>query len=61
LRQFKRGWGTHEMTQYHYKYDLAKDDFVNADNTFKSSYNLFKIMPLPILCLTGNLFYRHVG
>jgi lipid II:glycine glycyltransferase (peptidoglycan interpeptide bridge formation enzyme) len=61
LRQFKRGWGTHEMTQYYYKYDLAKDAFVNAGNTFKSSYYPFKILPLPILRLTGYLFYRHVG
>ena len=61
LRQFKHGWGTREMTQYNYKYDLAKDAFVSAGNTFKSSYNLFKIMPLPLLRLTGKLFYRHVG
>jgi lipid II:glycine glycyltransferase (peptidoglycan interpeptide bridge formation enzyme) len=61
LLQFKRGWGTEEKIINYYKYDFAKDVFVRANNTFKSSYNLFKIMPLPFLRLTGNLFYRHVG
>jgi hypothetical protein len=49
------------MIQYYYKHDLAKGAFVNADNTFKSSYSLFKITPLPLLRLSGNLLYRHVG
>jgi hypothetical protein len=61
LLQFKRGWGTREKTISYYKYDLAEDGFVSANNTFKSSYSLFKIMPLPILKATGRLIYRHVG
>ena len=61
LAQFKHGWGTQERTIYYYKYDLAKGVFVRANNTFQSSYNLFKILPLPILKATGRLIYRHVG
>jgi lipid II:glycine glycyltransferase (peptidoglycan interpeptide bridge formation enzyme) len=61
LLQFKRGWGTKEDRINYYKYDLAKDVFVRANSTLNSSYNLFKIMPLPLLRLTGNFFYRHVG
>jgi hypothetical protein len=60
LLQFKRGWGTEENIINYYKYDFAKDVFVRANNTLKFSYNLFKILPLPLLRLTGNLFYRHV-
>jgi lipid II:glycine glycyltransferase (peptidoglycan interpeptide bridge formation enzyme) len=61
LRQFKRGWGTRERLIYNYTYDLTKDEFVKPNITFKTSYNLFKILPLPILKATGRLLYRHVG
>ena len=61
LLQFKRGWGAEEKIINYYQYDLASDGFAKAKNTLSSSYNLFKIMPLPLLRLTGNLLYRHVG
>jgi hypothetical protein len=61
LLQFKDGWGTQERTIYYYRYDLAKNAFVSTNKTLKSSYNLFKVMPLPLLRLTGNFLYRHVG
>ena len=61
LRRFKRGWGTRERLIYSYTYDQVKGEFVRPNNTFKSCYNFFKILPLPLLRLTGNLFYRHVG
>jgi hypothetical protein len=60
LLQFKRGWNTKEEKLYYYKYDLKKEYFVK-NNKVKSSYNLFKIMPLNLLKFTGNIFYRHVG
>ena len=61
LLQFKRGWGTKEEILNYYKYDLKKDCFLTREAGIKSSYNFFRFMPIPILRLTGNLLYRHVG
>jgi len=60
LLQFKRGWGTKEEVIHYYKYDLTEDCFMEEQNQTKSSYSFFKMMPLPILKLTGRLLYRHV-
>jgi hypothetical protein len=61
LLQFKRGWGAGESILNYYKYDLNRDSFVSDKSGAKSSYNLFKMMPLPLLKFTGNILYRHVG
>ena len=61
LLQFKRGWGAREDVLHYYKYDHKDDCFIAKKANIKSSYNFFKIMPLPLLKLTGNLIYRHVG
>jgi len=61
LLQFKRGWGAKEDVMHYYKYDQKDDCFIAKKANIKSSYNFFKIMPLPLLKLTGNLIYRHVG
>ena len=61
LTQFKRGWGTKEEILNYYKYDLKKDCFLTKRAGIKSSYNFFRILPMPFLRLTGSLLYRHVG
>ena len=61
LLQFKRGWGVKETPLNYYKYDIIKDTFVGEGSPIKSSYSLFKMMPTPILRLTGTILYRHVG
>ena len=61
LLQFKRGWGVKEDILNYYKYHLIRDRFVVKKSGIKSSYGLFKIMPLPILQLAGNILYRHIG
>jgi GNAT acetyltransferase-like protein len=61
LLQFKRGWGTKEETIQYYNYDLKKDIFANDFSKLKNSYVFFRKMPLPLLKLVGNLFYRHIG
>ena len=61
LLQFKRGWGAREEKLNYYKYDLKKSRFVLKEPGLKTSYNLFRYMPTPLLRLTGNLLYRHVG
>lgn len=61
LLHFKRGWGTREETLNYYKYDLKQDCFVSKESKLRTSYNIFKHMPSPLLRLTGNILYRHVG
>ncbi|MGV7223013.1 MAG: peptidoglycan bridge formation glycyltransferase FemA/FemB family protein [Nitrospinales bacterium] len=61
LLQFKQGWGTREDRLDYYKYDLKKNSYIAEQQGIKSSYNFFKLMPLPLLKVTGNLLYRHVG
>jgi hypothetical protein len=61
LLQFKRGWGAKETNLNYYKYDLDKDSFVSEKSGTKSSYNLFKMLPVPMLRIAGNILYRHVG
>jgi len=61
LLQFKRGWGTEEEILNYYKYDFTRNGFVSKRAGLKSSYKVFKHMPAPLLRLTGNLLYRHVG
>jgi hypothetical protein len=61
LLQFKRGWGVKEEIINYYKYDLKRDSFISNGARTKPSYNFFKHLPIPLLQLTGNLFYRHVG
>ena len=61
LLQFKRGWGTQEDTIHYYNYDLVKGEFVNRYPKIKSSYSIFKHMPMPLLKLVGRVLYKHVG
>ena len=61
LLQFKRGWGATEKKMNYNKYDLIKDSFVSDRSSVKSSYNLFKMLPIPMLRIAGNFLYRHVG
>ena len=61
LLQFKRGWGARERMIYYYNYDLTKDMFTKRENALRSSYGLFKILPVPLLKIIGRILYRHVG
>ncbi len=61
LLQFKHGWGTRERVIYYYKYDLTKDAFVTSELGPRTSHSFFRMMPIPLLKLTGNILYRHVG
>ena len=61
LLQFKHGWGVKEETINYYRYDLSKSVFLKDHSGNKTSYNLMKKLPSPILNLAGSLLYRHVG
>lgn len=61
LLQFKRGWGTKEGKIHYYNYDLQKKKFINKYPKVKSSYSIFRAMPMPLLKLIGRVLYRHIG
>lgn len=61
LLQFKRGWGAIEDRINYYKYNMVDQEFSRKKMKIKSSYSLFKIMPLTLLKLFGQILYRHVG
>lgn len=62
LRQFKLGWGTEENMSNYYIYDLKKGSFVKNAQRITPFYNkIFGTMPIPLLKLSGNLLYRHMG
>jgi hypothetical protein len=61
LRRFKTGWGAKEKKLLYYRYELKKEKFIDNTCATRTSYAVFKHLPLPIIRLTGNLLYRHVG
>jgi CelD/BcsL family acetyltransferase involved in cellulose biosynthesis len=61
LLQFKRCWGAAEDRFQYFNYDTRANGFVAGSTGRKTSYSFFKLMPLPMLKLTGGLLYRHVG
>jgi hypothetical protein len=61
LAHFKRGWGAAEGRVQYHKFDLRSNRFVGEEKGMKASYTAFKVLPLPVLRLAGNLLYRHAG
>lgn len=62
LRQFKSGWGATEHVIRYYRYDLKKDKYLRRDLK-KSNFaeRFFRGLPIPMLRITGEMFYRHMG
>jgi hypothetical protein len=61
LLQFKRGWGAQESRVAYYRLSLRENTFSAARNGTRSSYPVFKMLPIPVLRLAGRILYRHVG
>ncbi|RJQ80685.1 MAG: peptidoglycan bridge formation glycyltransferase FemA/FemB family protein [Desulfobacteraceae bacterium] len=61
LLQFKRGWGAIEESLKYYRYDMTKTKFSAKAPKLKTSYPLFKMLPMPLLKLSGKILYRHVA
>ncbi len=62
LRQFKMGWGVQEHAVSYSKYDLRKGNFVKQKNKVTFFQNsIFCRMPVPLLKITGSLFYGHMA
>ena len=61
LLQFKRGWGVKENRVAYYRLNLRENAFSAERNGTRSSYPVFKMLPIPVLRLAGSILYRHVG
>jgi hypothetical protein len=61
LLQFKRGWGAQESRAAYYRLSLRENTFSAERNGIRSSYPVFKMLPIPVLRLAGRVLYRHVG
>jgi hypothetical protein len=61
LLQFKRGWGVEESRVAYYRLNLRENTFSAERNGIRSSYPVFKMLPIPLLRLAGSVLYRHVG
>jgi hypothetical protein len=61
LLQFKRGWGAEESRVGYYRLNLRENVFSAERNGTRSSYPIFKMLPMPMLRLAGRILYRHVG
>ena len=62
LLQFKKGWGAREHIIKYYKYDLRNDLFVTENSMVSGFHNkIFNNMPMPLLKITGKLFYKYMG
>lgn len=62
LIQFKTGWGAKERTINYYKYDLRKKEFIKDSSSVSGFHNnLFRMMPIRVSCLVGEILYKHVG
>jgi len=61
LLQFKRGWRAVEKDLHYYDYNPKENRFVQNNGELKSSYAVFKRMPIPLLKLSSRILYKHVG
>ena len=62
LLQFKNGWGAEEHIIKYYKYDLEKYEFVKNVSLVSGLHNkVFNKIPIPILKVFANLFYKYMG
>jgi lipid II:glycine glycyltransferase (peptidoglycan interpeptide bridge formation enzyme) len=61
LLQFKRGWGAQESRVAYYRLSLRENAFSAERNGTRSSFPVFKMLPIPALRLAGRILYRHVG
>jgi lipid II:glycine glycyltransferase (peptidoglycan interpeptide bridge formation enzyme) len=62
LRQFKAGWGAREYLIKYYKYDMQQETFVKKAGDINPAFKkIFGKLPVPVLKMTGNLLYRHMG
>jgi hypothetical protein len=61
LRRYKLGYGTEEQTLRYYRFDYRQNSFATHKDQAEGWFNyLFRLMPLPVLRLAGQVLYRHL-
>ncbi len=62
LVQYKDGWGAEKQDVKYTRNVLKLSDTQQSEKkSDKTSYAIFRKMPLPVLKMAGNLMYRHVA
>ena len=62
LANFKEGWGTKRDVLHYHQYDLRHSVFVDHQKRIPAyMLRLFRMLPIPLLQLFGNMLYRHIG
>jgi hypothetical protein len=62
LRRFKLTLGASEEDVSYYRYDFSSEEFVTAHDEPQGWFNcLFRLMPLPLLRLSGKILYPHLS
>ncbi|MGO8927565.1 MAG: lipid II:glycine glycyltransferase FemX [Limisphaerales bacterium] len=62
LRRFKLGFGAHEDRLEYYQYNFATGAFIKDIDRAEGWFNrVFRLMPLPLLRLAGELLYPHLS
>lgn len=62
LRRYKLGFGADEMIIYTTRYDIRTKSFVQPETRTTGIHNkIFGKLPLPVLKVIGNTFYKYMG
>ncbi len=62
LRQFKRGWGTEEISINYYKLDIKEESFKEYyPRAGLVARKVFRKTPMFLLKMAGALLYKHLG
>lgn len=62
LRRFKLGFGAREQRIEYARYDFRKSAFVESiDRAETWANSVFRLLPVPVLRLTGKLLYPHLS
>lgn len=59
--QFKMGWNAVPSTVRYHKFDIASGQWIVDRPLIRSSYSLFKRLPIPVLKVIGRCAYPHIG
>ncbi len=62
LRRFKLGFGSDERIIYSTRFDIQTDSFIQPESKTTGTHNkIIKRLPISILKLIGETFYKHMG
>lgn len=61
LARFKRSWGAEEREILYHRVDPSGSSVVGKGEGPRTSYRLFRLLPVPVLRLIGAVLYRHLA